>query len=270
MIHINHNLFTFTDNQQPNFVTLRNKLWCEIFSFLSVLLNVEKQNSRTESTNQGIVSSILLNGQNEHFVKAVCISIDSKMPQLQKNALKFITSLLSPEDTTIKCNKKQKSSVLTLFDKTKNCEDTENIDPRKSKNIYCATDNRYKETTNENIQLNLCNALDKSYVDTNQALGNVLCNSLLNLYEIQYLENNRDMKKKELVIGALSSLLYASNEAKNFALQEKLLERVLGNLKSLNLELSLHSLEALRISEKKKVRNMFMYIKTGNVFHGLH
>lgn len=244
----------FADNQETYLINLRNKLWGDIFAFLSALLTSEK-----ETINEEIVSSILLNGNNEQFIKTVCINIDGKISQLQKSALKFIISLLTPQNCT-KAEKSDKgTSVETLFVKSKsNLDEIENVDPKKisSREKYCTSDHFYSEETSENIKngrSNHQNLLDKYDADSNLTFGVLLCQSLLKLYEIQYLDSNKDVKKKELVIGALSCLFWASDNAKIFALEVKWLEKVMENLKSLNLELSLHSLEALRMSEKKKV-----------------
>lgn len=253
------------NNNEAHFINLRNKLWCEIFAFISTLTHSENdQNSTNFLHGYEVMSSILLNGENNHFIKAVCLSIDSKVSPLQKNALKFIISLLSPENHSSFSVKRKQS--IPLFDTEKNnsfCDESENINVQignKFGKSELKPNVKYFVSSEESRLRKSVPILNgrmwKDNLESKVTLGAVLCNALLQMYELQNLENGKDVKKKELVLGAMSALLFASDEAKKFALENGWLEKVLSNMKALNLELSLHSLEALRMSEKKKVSAM--------------
>lgn len=85
--------------------------------------------------------------------------------------------------------------------------------------------------------------------------GAEICKLLLHLYDISALKNATvNVKKRSVIINALTATLSVSKEAKKYALRHGLLEVVFQQLKETYIKLSLESVECLRrIADKKRV-----------------
>lgn len=195
---------------------LRNKLFSEIFLFLSVVLN-QNVGTKSCSKNLEIIMQIIFDQKNQYFLtKALSISFQKNLlifkndGNLQKNGLKFLISLSNP-------NKLEKHILETFF--------------------------------------------DQKCLENDETFGSVLGIALIDLYKLEYFEN-KDLKKKQLIIGALSSLLSQSQSAKMVGLKQNLIKEIKDNLVALNLELSVHCLESLRVSDKKKVSQFIFFCES--------
>lgn len=276
----------FVDISRQHFLYLRNQLWSEIFRLLTALLDIQTEKNTKEFIESSkecysIVSSVLAECGQKVFINSVCESIESSSGSLQKSALQSLTSLLTIE--TILPARTLDNSVSSVsfqsfldttkspryFTSSQNMDNIENICPV-SDNISPTTSQRFKISqsfaeTYRNTMLKSTEAFtgksNKSLIgkrssDTveNLMIGGDICKILMRLYEMHNIESNKDNKKKTVIVGALSSLLNSSEEAKKCALSEGLLSIVLTQLKNLHVELSCHSAESLRkISDKKKV-----------------
>lgn len=89
----------------------------------------------------------------------------------------------------------------------------------------------------------------------NLMAGAEICKILLHLYDLSVLSNTTiNSKKRFNIINTLTATLCVSKEAKNYALQNGLLEILIKQLKEIHVKLSLESVECLRkASDKKRV-----------------
>ncbi|KAF2899192.1 hypothetical protein ILUMI_06979 [Ignelater luminosus] len=86
--------------------------------------------------------------------------------------------------------------------------------------------------------------------------GAELCRILLYLYDISNIKSKdgKQVRRKAVIVNALTSILCISQEAKRLALQNGLVEMSIQQLKELHVKLSLESVEYFRrISDKKRV-----------------
>lgn len=250
---LNTELYIVSDTTHPHLSNLKYKLWTEIFNFLTVLLN--KEVSKDKNDKQNYVIPSLLTENYDGFINTTLMSIDNKLPNLQKNSLKFLTVLLSTGFSSNIGNKKDDTlSIITLFDR-KDVEPTESLFSISNKIDAFINKSTLNENSMEGSKKKSGEAVTPHQsLATVMTAGESLCKSLLSLYEAQNWESNKDYKKRTIIIGALGSLLSVSEEAKKCALQEDLLSHVISNFKNLQLELSIHSVDSIRKStDKKKV-----------------
>ncbi|CAH1155943.1 unnamed protein product [Phaedon cochleariae] len=269
----------------PQLMYLRNKLWCEIFTLISTLVEFcgESEGNLTARSVEiiSIYAGTLLELGNEPFFETVCESISYLgSHDLQNSALTSLTCLLrienyrvfekttSPEEGMFKVE-----SLQSMLDSVRTSRSIvisdakENVEPRK---------HRGKQSSARQLENYRMNVLEEAYfdkalarksdsneeievriVDYNDGLvsGAEICKILLYLYDICDLEASDAQfnKQKSLVIAALSSLLSISRAAKRYAMESGLVSLVLKQLRQCHVRLSLESVDSLRrISGKKK------------------
>lgn len=91
--------------------------------------------------------------------------------------------------------------------------------------------------------------------DSSSTGGVELCKILLHLYEVSNLRRKDTFSKtKDNIMAALTSLLCVSAEAKKYALESNLLNKLMKHLKEKYIQLSLESVECLRrVASKRSV-----------------
>ncbi|KAK7790266.1 hypothetical protein R5R35_012635 [Gryllus longicercus] len=213
-------------------VHLRNRLWSRVFRLLSCFL--------IDSKGYEIVLNTIFQCNPHAFLTTVESSINGKSStDLRSNALSTLTLLLLLEAKTL------------LFQQL-NVEQGDIKNAHKKISLQSILDRDTVKTLDSNIQSNS---------------GANLCRQLMHLYEVQSLRHCSGDNKmpsyfpKAAVMGALSSLLAVSHEAKKIALKEGLLENIMVQLKELHVHISVEAVDNLRkSSDRKRVNAVFQEV----------
>ncbi|XP_030750028.1 rotatin [Sitophilus oryzae] len=273
----------------PELLYLRNKLWSEIFNLCVELLEtLNEENTHISSKSiegLNLILETLSSVGIEQFLDSLCESLSSLGSiELQHSALKCLASMLRLESYNSHGNlhKITRDYSLEVLLDTVNTprsvymssirENLENLEPKEKpasltktglKNVIKYKNNLLEEAYFEKIIQNTntnVEDVEVSFVDntSNTSIaGSELCKILLYLYDIASVKVERGqhtMAKKSIIISALTSLLYISNEAKAFALKKGLMEVAVKELRDHHIKLSLESVESLRkIQDKKRI-----------------
>lgn len=282
----------FSDLSLPQLIYLRNKLWCEIFVFIGVLLESYLSEDNTKNHKAGeaiaILSALLKECGHEPFLQTLCEAISlNSFTDLQTSALNSLTSLLKLETNqhldAEPINNELENSMQNLLDFTKTPrtssiddnikENLENIEPNSSKTAdsnwsklsaknrqkYNILEDIYFENFNNATTLSTKNktqsspTVSDSSADDTLMAGAELCKILLHLYDIIHLKSTAtNYKKKCVIINTLTSVLCVSREAKRYALRNGLIEIAIKQMKDIHIKLSLESADCLRRVGDKK------------------
>lgn len=236
---------------------LRNRLWTEIYNFIAILSLTEDQHF------EAIQSALELCGP-EIVMASIYFAIKDSATDLRMSAISCLAFLLSQE---IQKDSLRKNIFLlrTTLDMVldtrvvRKGKDGNLRDVILSVNKLSIIDaNVHSKKSNES-EKNL-HSKDESSNQEQITIGGELCGLLLHLFIAHnYAKSKRNCKQsedKDLIVGALTNLLYVSKEAKRTALQSKLPETVLMILKELYVKLNLQPFELHKKQIEKKVRKL--------------
>lgn len=255
------NLFTFIHlaSTEPRLVYLRNRLWTEIYNFIAVLSLTEDQHF------EAIQSALELFGP-ETVIASICYAIKDSTTDLRMSAISCLAFLLSQEIQKDMLGRNGNSLLQTALDTnmthvTIEGKDDSLRDVMSSVNKLSIRDaNAYSRKSNESEKDFRTITNDKPVSEGRITMGNELCGLLLHLFIAHnYAKSKKNCKQsedKDLIIGALTNLLYVSKEAKRTALQGNLPETALMILKEIYVKLNLQPFELYKKQAERKVRNM--------------
>ena len=247
-------------------ISLRNKLWTEIFNFIAVLSLTENQHF------ESIQTALELCGP-EIVLSSICIAMKDSSPELRISAISCLAFLLSQEiqkDSLGKSNISLQLVIDTPSIKllTGNKNDLREIISDVNKlslqnvNIYSSKSNENKNIPLVSEKITDCEIEKKEII-----ISEELCNILLQLFIAHNYNKSKKNKKlnddKDLITSALTNLLCVSNIAKKVALRENLSETVLMILKELYVRLNIQPFELFKNQtdrEKKVIYNIYIYI----------
>lgn len=254
----------YAGNDTPQLISLRNKLWTEVFNFIGILSLTENQHFET------IQAALELRGPETVF-SSICIAMKDSDPELRISAIGCLTFLLSQEIQKDSLGKSS-ISVQLIIDTplTQLSNDNENnlrgiiSDVNKlslrSFNVHLTKSNGNEDPPLIPEKATICE-IERNEV----AISEELCNVLLRLFiAYNYNKSKRNKKlneDKELIISALTNLLCVSNAAKKVALEGNLPETILMTLKESYVRLNLQPFELFKNQidrEKKVIRLMLL------------
>lgn len=235
---------------------LRNRLWTEIYNFIAILSLTEDEHF------EAIQSALELCGP-EIAMASIYFAIKDSATDLRMSAISCLAFLLSQEIQKDSLGKNSVSLLRTTLDTVldtrvaRKGKDGNLRDVILSVNKLSIRDaNVHSKKSNESGK-NL-HSEDESSNQEHITIGGELCGLLLHLFIAHnYAKSKRDCKQsedKDLIVGALTNLLYVSKEAKCTALQSKLPETALMILKELYVKLNLQPFELYKKQIEKKVR----------------
>jgi len=237
-------------------VYLRNRLWTEIYNFIAVLSLTEDQHF------EAIQSALELFGP-ETIMTSICYAIKDSTTDLRMSAISCLAFLLSQEIQKDMLGRNDNSLLQTVLDAnmthvTIESKDNSLRDVISSVNKLSIRDaNAYSRKSNESEKDLHTTINDKSSSEERITLGNELCGLLLHLFIAHnYAKSKKNYKQsedKDLIIGALTNLLYVSKEAKRTALQGNLPETALMILKEIYVKLNLQPFELYKKQAERKV-----------------
>ncbi|XP_076250090.1 rotatin homolog anastral spindle 3 isoform X2 [Rhynchophorus ferrugineus] len=273
----------------PELMYLRNMLWTEIFNLCTVLLEqLSEENGinikSVESANTIIECIMAIDV--EAFFDCLCESLSClEFNDLQQAALQFFLSLLRIESYSFfeSSNPKSKYSLkiilntVTIPRKVTMSfinDNIENVPPtRRSTDLEKNSSQQFEkykrnileevyfgkfiespknEYKGEEIEVSLVSSDGHTLL-----AGSELCKILFFLFEIASIKTDKNQqwaKKKSTVTLALASIVGLSEEAKNFALRNGLMEVLIKELRNYHINLSLESAENIRnIQDKKRL-----------------
>lgn len=250
-------------------ISLRNKLWTEIFNFIAILSLTENQHF------ESIQTALELCGP-EIVLSSICVAMKDSSPELRISAISCLAFLLSQEIQKDSLGKSNISLQLVIDTRsikslTGNRNDLGEIISDVNKlslqnvNIYSSKSNGNKDIPLISEKVTDCEVEKKEIV-----MSEELCNILLQLFIAHNYNKSKKNKKlnddKDLITSALTNLLCVSNIAKKVALREHLSETVLMILKELYVRLNMQPFELFKnqIDREKKV--ICIYIKFINIY----
>ncbi|XP_018573187.1 rotatin [Anoplophora glabripennis] len=238
-----------------------------------------------------IFYELIFESKSQLFLETICESVSCLgSNELQNYALTFLTSLLktdflyhTPRKSSVDSNTIKTVSLQNILDSVRTTRSV----------VICSTIDRTKNDAHSkkhgktkdkqiirNKSSHKTNLLEEAYFgqvfpkleqeasydsdseisfvennDNSLSTGAKLCKILLHLYDISNLRNRSVFGKiKENVTAALASLLCISVEAKKYALENHLLNKLMKQLKEKYIQLSLESVDCLRrITNKRNV-----------------
>ncbi|KAL6436580.1 hypothetical protein ACFW04_004801 [Cataglyphis niger] len=255
-----YTLFSFLNidlyqSAEPRLMYLRNRLWTEIYNFIAILSLTEDQHF------EAIQSALELCGP-EIAMASIYFAIKNSAKDLRMSAISCLAFLLSQEIQKDSLGKNSVSLLRTTLDTVldtrvaRKGKDGNLRDVILSVNKLSIRDaNVHSKKSNES-EKNL-HSEDESSNQEHITIGGELCGLLLHLFIAHnYAKSKRDYKQsedKDLIVGALTNLLYVSKEAKCTALQSKLPETALMILKELYVKLNLQPFELYKKQIEKKI-----------------
>ncbi|XP_017766173.1 PREDICTED: rotatin [Eufriesea mexicana] len=258
-----YTLFCFLNNdlycnRTSQLISLRNKLWTEIFNFIAILSLTENQHF------ESIQAALELRGP-EAVLLSICLAMKDSSPELRISAIGCLAFLLSQEiqkDSLGKSSVSLQSVMDTAF--TRSSSDNRNhlkeiIYDVNKLSLQSANVHSRKSNENEDFPLT-CEKPGNCEVETNEiAMSEELCSILLHLFIAHNYNRSKKNKKlsedKDLITSALTNLLCVSNTAKKVALEENLPETAVMILKELYVRLNLQPFELIKnqIDREKKI-----------------
>ncbi|KAF3426006.1 hypothetical protein E2986_13230 [Frieseomelitta varia] len=243
-------------NDTSQLISLRNKLWTEVFNFIAILSLTENQHFET------IQAALELRGAETVF-SSICIAMKDSNPQLRISAIGCLTFLLSQEIQKDSLGKSSISVQLVIDTPlARLSNDNENnlrgiISDVNKLSLRSFNARSTKSSGNEDPPI--CD------IERNEiAISEELCNVLLHLFVAYNYNKSKRNKKlnedKELIISALTNLLCVSNTAKKVALEENLPETILMILKESYVRLNLQPFELFKnqIDREKKIHPLLL------------
>lgn len=245
----------YPESAEPRLMYLRNRLWMEIYNFIAMLSLTEDQHF------EAIQSALELCGP-EIVMASIYFAIKDSATDLRMSAIGCLAFLLSQEIQKDSLEKSDVSLLRTTLDTILDTrvaiesKDGNLRDVISSVNKLSIRDaNVHSKKSNESEKNS--NSMDKSLNQDQITIGGELCGLLLHLFIAHnYAKSKKNCKQsedKDLIVGALTNLLYVSKEAKRVALQNDLPETALMNLKELYVKLNLQPFELYKKQVEKKV-----------------
>lgn len=241
-------------------MSLRNKLWTEIFNFIAIL-------SLTESQHFESIQTALESCSPEAVLSLICFAIKDSSSELRNSAIGCLAFLLSQE---IQKESLGKSSVSlsTIMDTVLARAPTDNknnlreiISDVNKLTLRSANAHSRKSNEQENSPTTYEKFVDSEIERNEVTIGEELCGALLHLFIAHNYNRSKKNKKlnedKDLITSALTNLLCVSHTAKRVALEENLPETILMVLKELYVRLNLQPFELFKnqTDRDKKVRD---------------
>nr|CAD7446422.1 unnamed protein product [Timema bartmani] len=242
----------YRERTNPEVIFLRNRVWSEVFRLLTALLLDTSKHSK--KAYKAICDALWCVGHQPFFAALKTSLCSESSADLQSSALTSLISLLTQESKVIFSPRTEDpdlsivgipsvNSLQSLLDE----DHSESCDLNKVPSL-------------ELLEANSCDRQvtisDKDRVQDRPLHGAELCDLLLRLYEVHSLQLSMNERSsgfgKGPVVGALSSLLLISHEAKHHALREGLLATTILQARELHVRLSLESVECLRRAVDKK------------------
>ncbi|RLU27556.1 hypothetical protein DMN91_001360 [Ooceraea biroi] len=253
-------LFCFLDidlyqHNEPRLIYLRNRLWTEIYNFVTALSLMENQHFET-------IQSALESCTPAKILASICFAIQDSTTDLRMSAISCLAFLLSLEiqnfrnDCQDDFQEKNKFFSRTLLDTTLTRAKASNFvddNPEKTKTdfYFCASNSYPRSREGDCVKVYINEPSNEK-----QTIGGELCKVLLHLFTAyNYTKSKKNSKQAEdkgLVIGALANLLCVSKTAKQIALQNNLPETALMILKELYVKLNLQPFELYKKQAEKK------------------
>ncbi|KAL3273445.1 hypothetical protein HHI36_014889 [Cryptolaemus montrouzieri] len=265
----------------PQLLFLRNKLWMEIFSLITVFLECgcQIQDSKRAFEILGIILETVYNCNPVHFIATITEAIGKfGSIELQESVLMALTLMLQIEcsyqllakNIEMKNSITMKHSMQNLLDTIKapkSMEMGKKIDFYDAENSTKSTNNisKYKMNLLEQIYFGEAAAKISQTRESTEIeppvrktkilfSGAEICRLLLHLYDIYDLNAGKEISQKQIIMAATSSILCVSTEAKYFALDSGFLQKIIENLKELSIKLSLESIDCFRrMGDKKRI-----------------
>ncbi|XP_006614220.1 rotatin isoform X1 [Apis dorsata] len=243
---LNYDLYC---NNISQLISLRNKLWTEIFNFIAILSLTENQHF------ESIQTALELCGP-EIVLSSICIAMKDSSPELRISAISCLAFLLSQEIQKDSLGKSNISLQLvidtpSIKSLTGNRNDLREIISDVNKlslqnvNIYSSKSNGNKDIPLISEKISDCEVEKKEII-----MSEEFCNILLQLFIAHNYNKSKKNKKlnddKDLITSALTNLLCVSNIAKKVALRENLSETVLMILKELYVRLNIQPFELFK------------------------
>ncbi|XP_076183468.1 rotatin homolog anastral spindle 3 isoform X2 [Ptiloglossa arizonensis] len=252
---LNNDLYR-TDKAQ--LMSLKNRLWIEIFNFIAVLSLTDNQHF------ESIQAALELCGP-EAVLSSICIAMKDSNADLRMSAIGCLAFFLSQEiqkDSLGKSNISLQTVIdttliRTLGDNRSNLREV--ISDINKLSLRSANAHSKKSNETENVLLIHDKATDHEVEKEEVTIGEELCGVLLHLFIAHNYNRSKKNRKltedKDLITSALTNLLCISNEAKKFALEENLPETALMILKELYVRLNLQPFELFKnqIDREKKI-----------------
>lgn len=218
---LNYDLYC---NNTSELISLRNKLWTEIFNFIAVLSLTENQHF------ESIQTALELCGP-EIVLSSICIAMKDSSPELRISAISCLAFLLSQEIQKDSLGKSNISLQLvidtpSIKSLTGNRNDLREIISDVNKlslqnvNIYSSKSNENKNIPLISEKITDCEVEKKEII-----MSEELCNILLQLFIAHNYNKSKKNKKlnddKDLITSALTNLLCVSNIAKKSCIKRK-------------------------------------------------
>nr|CAD7570235.1 unnamed protein product [Timema californicum] len=215
------------ERTNPEVIFLRNRVWSEVFRLLTALLLDTSKHSK--KAYKAICDALWYVGHQPFFAALKTSVCSESSADLQSSALTSLISLLTQESKVIFSPRTEDpdlsiveipsvNSLQSLLDE----DHSESCDLNKVPSL---------EILEENSCDRQITVSDKDRAQDRPLHGAELCDLLLRLYEVHSLQLNMNEKNSSFgkgpVVGALSSLLLISHEAKHHALREGLLATII-------------------------------------------
>ncbi|XP_043474662.1 rotatin [Leptopilina heterotoma] len=248
-------LLSFLDKKlyytvSPRLIYLRNRFWIEVYNFLAVLSLTENQHLETIQTALELYNP-------EIIINSIYEAMKNSASELQMSAIGCLAFLLSQE--LQKDIKKGSFSLKDVLDTSNTSLAIKNNDNYTMQQVLSNVNKL--SIRNSNLHGRKSNEEEKIPIGNNKTMtiGSEICKILLHLFIAHSYAKTKKADKqsrdKDLIVGALTNLLCVSDEAKNVAIEENLLETSLMMLKELYVKLNLQPFELYRsqTDREKKV-----------------
>nr|CAD7425701.1 unnamed protein product [Timema monikensis] len=215
------------ERSKPEVIFLRNRVWSEVFRLLTALLLDTSKHSK--KAYKAICDALWYVGHQPFFAALKTSVCSESSADLQSSALTSLISLLTQESKVI-------------FSPRTEDPDLSIVEIPSVNSLQSLLDEDHSESCDLNkvpslelLEANSCDrqvtVSEKDRVQDPPLHGAELCVLLLRLYEVHSLQLNMNERNsgfgKGPVVGALSSLLLVSHEAKHHALREGLLATII-------------------------------------------
>nr|CAD7257485.1 unnamed protein product [Timema shepardi] len=215
------------ERTNPEVIFLRNRVWSEVFRLLTALLLDTSKHSK--KAYKAICDALWYVGHQPFFAALKTSVCSESSADLQSSALTSLISLLTQESKVI-------------FSPRTEDPDLSIVEIPSVNSLQSLLDEDHSESCDLNkvpsleiLEANSCDrqitVSDKDRAQDRPLHGAELCDLLLRLYEVHSLQLNMNEKNSSFgkgpVVGALSSLLLISHEAKHHALREGLLATII-------------------------------------------
>nr|XP_012136874.1 PREDICTED: rotatin isoform X2 [Megachile rotundata] len=238
-------------------ISLRDRLWTEVFNFIAIL-------SLTENQHFESIQAALELCTPEVVLSSICIAMRSSNAELRISAIGCLAFLLS-QDIQKDSLGKGNISLQTVIDTTFTCSSSdyrnslrEIISDINKISLRSASLHLRKGTESENV-LTSYDKVAEGEEKNEIAIGEEFCGILLHLFIAHNYNRSKKNRKlnedKDLITSALTNLLCISNTAKRIALEENLPETSLMILKEFYVRLNMQPFELFKnqIDRDKKI-----------------